>query len=390
MDHKENQNREAAEGMTLAPEEEAILLLSRLDPGETDHSRAISLMENDSPFDADRMIHLATHNGVAPLLQRNLRETGLPAPGAARRLKNIYLATVARNTINAGETMRLLRLLGGKGIEAVPLKGAVASETIFRDPGLYPAGDIDLLVRPADIERARDLILEEGYSIDRGRERDMTASHYHIVLWKDHHFVELHWNLTKRYFKTPPEFWWEETRREELHGEEIICLSPERYLLYTIFRLFSHDFLHLKFFVLPAELVNLHGRRMRWDQLMDHAARYRMTRLTSFTLKLLRDLLGARVPDDVASGKLFMGAYLGKRVARGLFRESGRPYTRRVIHLLLLDSPLDALRGLAGRFFPNRGELRLRYGIPEGSGRIYLYYLLNLVLLPRLIFRKRN
>ena len=65
----------------------------------------------------------------------------------------------------------------------------------------------------------------------------------------------------------------------------------------------------------------------------------------------------------------------------GLFRETVRVHLRMFVYTFLLDSPLDAMRVVMKRVFPDAGELRLRFGLPENSKRVYLYYLLNPFLL---------
>ena len=58
---------------------------------------------------------------------------------------------------------RLLRALAEEGIRALALKGPFLGEAIYGDPGRRPAGDIDLLVAPAELPRAVALARRAGY-----------------------------------------------------------------------------------------------------------------------------------------------------------------------------------------------------------------------------------
>ena len=63
--------------------------------------------------------------------------------------------TAVRNIQLYGELIRALRTLRDAGIPAIVLKGAALVDTIYPSIAHRPTGDIDLLVRRADRDRAR-------------------------------------------------------------------------------------------------------------------------------------------------------------------------------------------------------------------------------------------
>ena len=311
------------------------------------------------------LLETAARNEVAPFFDRRTHHL-----------------SAALNTVNAAATMDILAHLEEEGIEAIPLKGPFASELFFDDIGLYTASDIDILVRPVDLGPARALLVGKGYAPEDDIEREMLASHYHIGLQRGRHRVELHWNLAKVYFNVPPEFWWDGVYLEETEEGRFLSLSPENYLLYAIFRLYSHGFYPLKFFLLPAGIIEKHADTMDWEAFLHAAERYRMSRLAFFSLHFLRDVLGAAVPEGILGKKPFFHQFLRKIVESGFAAAKRRRYLRQVLFLSLLDSPGDAARVSLARVFPKRAELKIRYGIGEGRGRLCIWYGLNLILLP--------
>ena len=73
-------------------------------------------------------------------------------------MKSLFLANAFRNQLLADELARLLGLLGEAGIRVVPLKGvALAQAMAIPRPGVCV--DIDILVPPADLAQAIELIL---------------------------------------------------------------------------------------------------------------------------------------------------------------------------------------------------------------------------------------
>lgn len=371
---------------SLSPEEQIILLLARVNPSPTALEEAGSLLK-DNPVDFTKMVRSANMSGVSPLLYHNLKSLGGIPEKTMEEFRNAYLFTVKENIGNAAEMKRILMLLKMAGVEAIPLKGAIASDVILGNPGLYPAGDLDMLVRPSDLEGAKRALMDAGYKeSDAMDEEDMLRSSYHLLFQQGRNVVEVHWKLAFRYFDIPADFWWEDVRGMEYEGVQMPALSAERYVLYTIFRLYSHAFRPLRFFVLIAEIINKYEKELDWPKLISCARKYKMERLVLFTLKLLNELLECPAPEEVVKRR-FSGYHSLKRlVLSGLFQDIKKIHTRMLLFTALQQTPLDTLKVLSQRVFPPLSEVRLRYRLPAGSKKIYAYYLFNPVLL---LLRKR-
>lgn len=81
-----------------------------------------------------------------------------------------------------------LAALAETGIAVVILKGTVAS-MYYPDPALRSYGDIDLMVAPADLTRARAVLIESGFA----GEDDEGVCDHHVGLEKGGIHLELHW-----------------------------------------------------------------------------------------------------------------------------------------------------------------------------------------------------
>ena len=213
--------------MLLSNEEKIILLASRLNPSNQDIDDIVRLVANGNPkIDYKKLIQLAAHNGVAPLLYKNLKPLEILSEEVLSELRNLYFYSIVGNLQKATMLLEILRMLKDQQIAAIPIKGVLAAEIIFENPGLYYGSDIDILVKPSDLQKVKHILIGAGYGYNEENEPDMLSSHYHIVFSKDHQLVEVHWNLVKRYFNIPPEFWWEDTLLEQYQGQEILCLAP--------------------------------------------------------------------------------------------------------------------------------------------------------------------
>lgn len=376
---------------SLTPEENILFLSSRLNPGSEDIRQIRQMLSpEDARINHERLIQMAIDHGVAPLLFKTFKKAGAVSADALEKLKSVYLEAASFNLRNGRETLNILNALKEDKIDAIPLKGAIASELVFKSPALYYGADIDILVRPADLQQAKNILIRSGYQYHPENEADLLSSHYHLVFFKRRRLVELHWNLVKRYFKVSPDFWWKNISMKKYMNQDILCLEPERYLIYLIFRLHSHMFYPLKFFVLVSEVCNRYHKEIDWNHFLQLCRKIGMKKLTIFCLRFINDYFGARIPEDILQKRIMGYPFFVKSIVNMLFREVKRPYLRKIMHVFLLDSRYHMFISFLKRICPGRSELRLRYNIPEGSRKIYIYYLLNPVLLPLLLLKKKR
>jgi hypothetical protein len=147
----------------LIPEDELCLLLARgqLNPEERTHILPFLA----TPLQWPLLLERAHSHQVYPLLYCNLRDLGFAGvPEAVQaELKGLYLASALRNQSLAEELARLLSLLGEAGIRVVPLKGVALAQSLYGDVAARVCVDIDILVPPANVVQAIDLLLPSGY-----------------------------------------------------------------------------------------------------------------------------------------------------------------------------------------------------------------------------------
>src|SRR5580765_7708769 len=93
---------------------------------------------------------------LLPLVYRNLIRLGAGDEGIDA-LKDRYLFTWSENQRFYHSVLPLLRAFEQAGIDAVVLKGLALIARFYRDPGLRPMADVDVLVPASDVERASEL-----------------------------------------------------------------------------------------------------------------------------------------------------------------------------------------------------------------------------------------
>lgn len=330
--------------------------------------------------EGDGLVRLAVDNGVAPLLYRHLEKSPDVRRDLLGTLWGAYHANVLWNRDALAEIACILDVLRSAGVDAIPLKGAVGALSLLGDEGLYAGSDVDLLVRRERLEEAVRLLKAWGYADRHVDLADSLAVSYHHCLQKGTFRVEVHWNLVQLPFAAAPDLWWEDATPYATSAGAPWALSAEKYLLYLIYRLYSHGFAPLRLFVLPAEIANGRAGHVDWDRLMTLSRRCRMYRVSCFALAFMKDRLGVEVPEEIARPgreKRILHEMIARALTGG---EPIRKLTRMRLYSMF-DSRFDVVRKVLRMIFPPMAEIRFRYGMKGWGWKLSVFYLLNPALM---------
>lgn len=102
--------------------------------------------------------------GALPWLVQRLQESSAPVPEDVwQRLLALDASSRERTRRMLDELVALLEALRTEGVIAIPLKGAVLAPLYYPDPLARPLGDVDVLVRPEDVEGGVAVLRRLGY-----------------------------------------------------------------------------------------------------------------------------------------------------------------------------------------------------------------------------------
>ncbi len=155
--------------------------------------------------DWDRFLRVVTRQRVPGLAHAALRTAGVaPPPEVEAQLTRAAQGVAARALALAAEALRLQALLEAEAAPALFIKGAAMAQLAYGALALKHCRDIDVLVAPADAERAFGVLAREGYTPIQPK-GPLTAAQRRLVfrLHKDVELyhpgrrlnVELHWRL---------------------------------------------------------------------------------------------------------------------------------------------------------------------------------------------------
>ncbi len=107
-----------------------------------------------------------------------------------------YHQTLARNLRALARLDEILDAARARGVLLLPYKGALLARDHYPDPGTRPMADLDLLVRPAQLDAAVALLHALGFAAARPDTARFSASFTHDVALTDGVvYVELHFAL---------------------------------------------------------------------------------------------------------------------------------------------------------------------------------------------------
>jgi hypothetical protein len=275
------------------------------------------------------------------------------------------------------ELRNIVQAFREHGIDLILLKGAVLTSVAYPDPCLRSMSDLDLLVRPADVQRALRLIEAGGFGCPDyysflhpgliGIRCAPATAEIAVPLQKSgtRAFVELHTQLesAEPAYPVPTAMLWSGAENFELCGLTCRTLDKHEFLLHLIMHLSEHHlFEHGLRSLLDVHLwIERHHAQLNWQWIADQAARRGYAQWVYLTLRMVRDALATPVPDAALTA---LGAPAQLAAMQSLAYEqvlAGGRMADSVPHFLIMTlaqpTILSAVRLIIRRLLPTRAAL---------------------------------
>jgi hypothetical protein len=171
---------------------------------------------------------------LLPLLYHNLKNQCAEDP-IMMKLKGVYRLTWYKNQMLFHTITSLLRSFHHAGIDTMVLKGAALTLLCYKDYGLRPMNDFDVLVHTRDVHSAIGVLQELGWNPLKFTPDDeyISFSYSHGFADKTGREFDLHWHIFSQ-CRTPDadDDFWEAATFTDFHGVPAYILSPTDQLLH--------------------------------------------------------------------------------------------------------------------------------------------------------------
>src|SRR5271167_1612095 len=169
------------------------------------------------PLDWERMLRLVDHHRVVPQVYSQLSAFSHLIPAQQLDALRLRYQNNARKTLwFTGELARIVRHLEALGIKALPYKGPALAETLYGEVTQRQFGDLDVLILPADVLKAKAALLDLGYKLGtklapREEHASLETPYVETVYIKTgyeysfssahgSHLLELQWRIVPRFY----------------------------------------------------------------------------------------------------------------------------------------------------------------------------------------------
>ncbi len=292
------------------------------------------------------------------------------------RLKENYTDAFIQSLFIKNQTERILEAFESEDIEVIPLKGSVFAEKYFGHVGARRTTDIDLLIKPSQLDDSIQGLKRLGFTI----EGELIPAHFHCDFSKKIPgskyplTVEIHWGLLKDHTSdiTMEDFWSEATpykhysfvkELSNFHSFYMICLHG-----------WKHNMNSLKYFIDIIQLIHTFGDQLDYEVLFKeahlHKTYKRMVRTLSIVYQEFPNLSEVKRLHKRCKNTWWQYA---------AFRNNQRSITQYVnllhFQVLDLDSSKHRILALYRWLIPSKVELYFEIGTSKKRTYHYIDYL---------------
>ena len=287
----------------LSPEIQVLVACARTSPIPWKIQQLLTV-----DLDWQRILDLAIDYELAPLLYFNLRKLGpsrLIPSEIVERLKSLYKQDWLAAMNAFARVEEILLTFSRQETQVIVLKGAALASLIYPSVALRPMVDLDLLVRPTDLDRADDNLRQLGYVVDESYQSQewYKERHHHLAPYMapDRFLtVELHHHVVSplRAVKIPIDEFWRRAQPAQIASASALVLAPEDLLLSTCVHLSLGKCFAgvLRDLCDIAETLALYRGVMNWDHLVRRARAYQAEKCLYYSLWLAQSLTQVRLP----------------------------------------------------------------------------------------------
>jgi hypothetical protein len=260
-------------------------------------------------LDWNKISQLGSRNGISPILYKNLKTTfpDLVPNSVLNNLKEDYLFNLRNNLHLTNQLFSVLKILNENNIQTIPYKGPILTTFFYGNLGLRQFSDLDIIIHHEDIKTAKELLQSKGYKLTwpKGKLTDkqerthiQSKYNYRFVHEDSGVIIELHWNVTPKYFAFPrnPEWLWHNLVPVTFSDKSFYTFTPEDYLIILCVHGSNHCWIRLNWIIDISKLISKNPL-LNWNQILNDAVFHRSERMLLLGLLLSHEIIGTNFPD---------------------------------------------------------------------------------------------
>jgi hypothetical protein len=286
------------------------------------------------------VIDYGSHRMV-PLLYRNLQRHEIKEQ-LMDRLKGVYRYYLYKNELLMHRIATLLAAFEEAGIDTMVLKGAALIQLYYRESGLRPMLDADVLVHAHQAQQAMELLTKLQWKPVRYRRPQIRIPILHSTPFEDDggRQLDLHWHLFWECFNAnEDDDYWQNAILIQIGGVKTLALNPTDQLLHTCWHGARwNEVPPIRWIADAMVILNSSGDEIDWARLMKKAQKHRIVMPIRDSLEYLKKTFDAPVPEGVLKS---LAAVRVSRMERESYEVTlnpmAPPTTTKILRLLYYD-----------------------------------------------------
>lgn len=253
---------------------------------------------------------------LLPLLYRNLRSHGVEN-SLMGMFKGIYRLTWFSNQMLFRKMSTLLHTMNDSGIQTMVFKGAALVLLHYKDYGLRPMDDFDVLIRSEHVMPAFDLLTKLGWKPmtkvgwrpERGPlkafpEKLLSIRHAMLFINAEGRQFDLHWHVSSACcYENADDDYWEGATKINFNEVATHALDPTDELFHIcVHGSWWNPVPSIRWVADAIIIMNNTKSDIDWKRLTSQAQKRRLVLQTRNALCYLRDVFNAPVPQAILQG----------------------------------------------------------------------------------------
>ena len=213
-------------------------------------------------------------------------------------LRGIYRFHWAKNQLLARSAELAVCRLREGGVEVIVLKGLALALLDYRDLGLRPMADFDILVKPAQRDLAVEILQRHGWKPSDLPIPHLSSQHGCELANDQDHRLDLHWYATPECrWRGADDRFWARARPLTIHNAKTRALSLSDAFLHALIHGVKETQGDPVTWV--SDACRLLAYDLDWETIVDEVKYRRLVPTVRLGLTYLREMLGQPIPDSV-------------------------------------------------------------------------------------------
>jgi hypothetical protein len=267
-----------------------------------DEKANISDLLSDPALDWDYLLAAAKFHGLIPVLAPKLLRQLASVPERVRfELQEASRRALEGTLALSGELVRVLRNLNAAHVECIPFKGPALAAELWGNFTLRQSLDIDLLVRPAQVGVAVEVLRSCGYTPESDWKRLFPRAVELQLKKAGMPPLELQWGIAPKCFSVDVEIeaCWQRAQRAEFGGQPTLAFAPEDLMLILCIHGWKHAWNRLLWIADVARLLRK-STALDWTAMTTRARASGTEGILQLGALLAQKLFGVTVPTEIA------------------------------------------------------------------------------------------